>query len=53
MNEIVQHWTRLILGWVTVFGRVYIPPWYVIKPTMSTQPCIPLGSLNRAPALIG
>jgi len=30
-----------------------IPPWYVIKPTMSIQPCIPLGSLNWVPALIG
>jgi len=30
-----------------------IPPWYVTKPTMSTQPCIPLGSLNQIPALVG
>jgi len=30
-----------------------IPPLYVTKPTRSTQPCIPLGSLNRVPALIG
>jgi len=30
-----------------------IPPWYVTKPTRSTQLCIPLGSLNRVPALIG
>jgi len=30
-----------------------IPPWYVTKPTRSTQPCIPPGSLNRVPALIG
>jgi len=30
-----------------------IPPWYVTKPTRSTQPCIPLGSINRVPALIG
>jgi len=29
-----------------------IPPWYVTKPTRSTQPCIPLGSLNWVPALI-
>jgi len=33
--------------------RAGIPPWYVTKPTRSTQPCIPLGSLNRVPALIG
>ena len=26
---------------------------YVTKPTRSTQPCIPPGSLNRVPALIG
>jgi len=30
-----------------------IPPWYVTKPTISTQPCIHPGSLNRVPALIG
>ena len=29
-----------------------IPPRYVTKPARSTQPCIPLGSLNRVPALI-
>jgi len=28
------------------------PPWYVTKPTRSTQPCIPPGLLNRVPALI-
>ena len=33
--------------------RAGIPPWYVTRPTRSTQPCIPLGSLNRVPALIG
>ena len=33
--------------------RPGIPPRYVTKPTRSTQPCIPLGSLNRVPALIG
>ena len=32
--------------------RAGIPPWYGTKPTRSTQPCIPLGSLNRVPALI-
>ena len=30
-----------------------IPPRYVTKPTRSTQPCIPLWSLNRVAALIG
>jgi len=33
--------------------RVGIPPWYLIKPTRSTQPCIPPWSLNWVPALIG
>ena len=23
MNEVNVHWARLVLGWVTVFGRVY------------------------------
>ena len=23
MNEVTAHWARLVLGWVTVFGRVY------------------------------
>jgi len=52
MNEIALRWARLVLGWVTVFGRVYIPPQYVTKPTRSTQPCIPPVLLNRVPALI-
>jgi len=33
--------------------RAGIPPWYVTRPTRSTQPCINVGSLNRVPALIG
>jgi len=33
--------------------RAGILPWYVTKPNRSTQPCIPLASLNRVPALIG
>jgi len=32
--------------------RAGIPPRYVTKPTRSTQPCIPPGSLNRVPALV-
>ena len=32
--------------------RAGVPPWYVTKPTRSTQPCIPPWSLNRVPALI-
>jgi len=23
MNEVTVHWAPLVLGWVTVFGRVY------------------------------
>jgi len=23
MNEVTVHWARLVLGWVTLFGRVY------------------------------
>ena len=33
--------------------RAGIPPWHVTKPTKSTQLFIPLGLLNRVPALIG
>ena len=33
--------------------RAGISPWYITKPTRSTQPCIPPGSLNRVPALTG
>ena len=40
---------------MTVFGSVrnFAMYMYVTKPTRSTQPCIPLGSLNQVPALIG
>jgi len=33
--------------------RVGTSPQYVTKPTRSTQPCNPPGSLYRVPALIG
>jgi len=33
--------------------RADVPPRYVTTPTSSTQPCIPPGSLNRVPVLIG
>jgi len=49
VNEVTLRWARLALGWVTVFKRV--PLRYVTKPTRSTQSCIPLGLLNRVPAL--
>jgi len=32
---------------------VGIPPWYVIRPTRSTQPCIPPGSLNQVLSSVG
>ena len=51
MNEVNARRTRLVLGWVTIFG------WYTIlvrnKPTRSTQPCIPPGSFNQVPASAG
>ena len=51
MNEVNARRTRLQLGWVTVFGRVYLSG--CNQPTRSTQPCIPPGSLNRVPASAG
>ena len=54
--------TTVTAGLISPFGnstgmddrfRAGIPPRYVTKPTRSTQPCIPPGSLNRVPALIG
>ena len=53
MNEVNARRARLVLGWVTVFGRVYHLGSLCNKPTRSTQPCIPPGSLNRVPALAG
>jgi len=49
MNEVTVHWARLVLGWVTVFGRVYHHA-VCNQPARLTQPCIPPGSLNRVPA---
>jgi len=51
MNEVNAHRARLVPGWVTVFGRYTIS--VCNKPTRSTQPCIPPGSLNRVPASAG
>jgi len=51
MNEVDPRRAWLILGWVTVFGRVYAIS-VCNQPTRSTQPCIPPGSLNRVPALL-
>jgi len=41
MNEVTLRRARLVLGWVTVFGRVYNT--VRNQPTMSTQPCISPG----------
>ena len=43
MNEVDARRARLVPGWVTVCN----------KPTRSTQPCIPPGSLNRVPCSFG
>ena len=43
MDEVNPRRARLVLGWVTVFGRIY-------QPSRSTQRCIPPASLNRVPA---
>ena len=51
VNEVNSRLARLVLGWVTVFGRYTISVYN--KPTRSTQPCIPPGSLNRVPASAG
>ena len=50
MNEVNARRAPLVPGWVTVFGRVYH---LGNKPTKSTQPCTPPGSLNRVPASAG
>jgi len=49
MNEVTQRRARLVMGWVTAFGRVYTIT-VRNQPTRSTQPCIPPGSLNPVPA---
>ena len=51
MNEVNARRARLVPGWVTVFGGYIIS--VCNKPTRSTQPCIPPGSLNRVPASAG
>ena len=49
MNEVTLRRAQLVLGWVTVFGRVYHHGTLPV-PTRSTQPCIPQRSLNWVPA---
>ena len=51
MNKVNARRARLVLGRVTVFGRVYHLG--MKQPTRSTQPCIPPGSFNRVPASAG
>ena len=43
ITEAILCWARFVLGWETIFGRVY----HLSLCTRSTQPCIPLGLLNR------
>ena len=50
-NEVKPHRAWLVLGWVTIFRRFTIL--VCNKPTRSTQPCIPLGSLNQLPTSAG
>ena len=52
MNEVLYVEAALSTG-VGDRVRAGIPPWYVTIPTRSTQSCIPAGSLNRIPALMG
>ena len=52
MNEVTLRRARLVLGWVTVFGRLHTIT-VCNQPTRLTQPCIPPGSLNRVPASAG
>ena len=51
MNEVNARRARLQLGWVPSSGGYTISG--CNQPTRSTQPCIPLGSLNRVPASAG
>jgi len=53
MNDVNARRVRLVPGWVTVFGRVGYTISVCNKPTKSTQPCIPPGSLHRVPASAG
>ena len=54
MNEVNARQAQLVLGWVTASSGGYRPTISVCnKPTRSTQPCIPAGSLNRVPAAAG
>ena len=47
MKEVNARRARLVFGWGGYTISVYN------KPTRSTQPCIPPGSLNRVPASAG
>jgi len=38
MNRVNERWARLVLGWVTVFGRVWPTISVCNQPTRSTQP---------------
>ena len=51
MNEVNPRLARLLPGWGPSSGGYTISVYN--KPTRSTQPCIPRGSLNRVPASAG
>ena len=56
LNEVNARRARLLSslpGLATVFGRVCHLGTVCNKPTRSTQPCIPPGSLNRVSAAAG
>jgi len=52
MKEVDVRRAQLVLGWVTVFGRVYAIS-VCDQQTRPTQPCIRPGSLKRVPASAG
>jgi len=51
INKVTLRSLRLVLGWVTILAGYTV----LVRNhmTRSAQPCIPLGLLNRVPALMG
>ena len=52
MNEVNPRRARLVMGWVNASSGGYTIS-VCNQSTRSAQPCIPPGSLNRAPASVG
>jgi len=52
MNEVTLRRARLVLGWVTVFGRGYTIT-VCNQPTRSTQPCIPSCGVAKSSTSFG